>query len=156
MAAARRPVLASDLELTTTWAVHAAFTHHWDPAWKSTLWGSYRAVNYNTNANAMLCSASRPWHQRGTAAVANVGCDMDWAAWGAGLRTEWAISSSFQIGVEVMYANLEQRADRWANTIVCRRTAPNRPALIRLPTRTTGRSVCASTAPSIRDRLSVV
>ena len=34
-------------------------------------------------------------------------CDNDWAVWGAGLRTEWAVSSSFQIGLEVLYSNLE-------------------------------------------------
>ncbi len=98
---------ASAVELTTTWAVNAAFTHFWNPAWKSTLWGSYRAVSYNTQANNMICTQGFFGVNAGTAAVAIPGCDMDWAAWGAGLRTEWAISSSFQIGLEVLYANLE-------------------------------------------------
>jgi Porin subfamily len=87
-----------DLELTTTWAVNAAYTHFWAPAWKSTLWGSYRAVNYNDTANALLC---------GGTAQATAGCDNDWASWGLGLRTEWAVSSTFQIGLEVLYAKLQ-------------------------------------------------
>ncbi len=49
----------------------------------------------------MLCSAIGDGAGSGVFAVANAGCDMDWQAWGAGLRTEWAVSSSFQIGLEV-------------------------------------------------------
>jgi Porin subfamily len=98
---------ASDLELTTTWAVNAAYTHNWNAAWKSTLWGSYRAESYNSSANAMLCSAINDGNgARGIFAVANSGCDMNWDAWGLGLRTEWAVSSTLQLGLEVMYANL--------------------------------------------------
>ena len=98
---------ASNLELTTAWAVNAAYTHHWDPAWKTTLWGSYFAQSYSTLGNAMICSAGGAGAGAGTAAVAAAGCNMDWQTYGAGLRTEWAISSSFQIGVEVLYANLQ-------------------------------------------------
>jgi hypothetical protein len=96
----------SALELTTAWAVNAAYTHNWNAAWKSTLWGSYLAFNYNSNANAMLCSAIGDGAGAGTAAVANPGCNMDWSVWGVGLRTQWAVSSTFQIGLEVLYANL--------------------------------------------------
>ena len=97
--------------------MNAAFTHFWDPAWKSTLWGSYRAVSYNTNANAMLCSAIGRRHRQRALRCRQAGCDMDWSAWGGGLRTEWAVSHrSFQIGLEVMYAKLNARRHR-AGTI---------------------------------------
>src|SRR5581483_5955511 len=75
----------TDLELTTSWAVNAAFTHNWNAAWKSTLWGSYMAQSYSTAGNNILCT--------GNPAVANAGCDNDWNIWGAGLRTQWAVSS---------------------------------------------------------------
>ena len=102
---------ASDLELTTTWAVNAAFTHKWNPAWKSTLWGSYRATSFNTQANNMLCNALNGLGNNGTAATAVTGCDMDWSAWGMGLRTEWAVSKTFQMGLEVLYANLNSASN---------------------------------------------
>jgi hypothetical protein len=92
---------ASGLELTTTWNVNAAYTHQWNAAWKTTLWGSYMQQDYNSNANAMLCTGG------GVGAVAPAGCDMDWNIWGLGLRTEWAVSSNFQIGLEVLYAKLD-------------------------------------------------
>jgi hypothetical protein len=97
---------ASDLELTTSWSANAAFTHNWNAAWKSTLWGSYMAMSYNENANNMLCDAAAGANL-GSAAVPLAGCNMDWQAWGAGLRTQWAVSSTFQIGLEVLYARLE-------------------------------------------------
>ncbi len=102
---------ASDLELTTTWAVNAAYTHFWNPAWKSTLWGSYRAVSYNSSANNMICDGQAGLGNRGTTAVAITGCDMNWEAWGLGLRTEWAVSKTFQMGLEVLYANLNSASE---------------------------------------------
>jgi hypothetical protein len=100
---------ATSLQLTTTWGVNAAFTHNWDPSWKTTLWGGYMAMSYNTLSNAMLCSALGPGGGAGagTTATAVPGCDMDWQIWGGGLRTQWAVSSTFQIGLEVLYANLD-------------------------------------------------
>jgi hypothetical protein len=96
----------SALELTNTWAVNAGYTHNWNAAWKSTLWGSYRAVSYDSNANNMICDAAFTVNA-GSAAVPVAGCNMDWSMWGAGLRTQWAVSSTFQIGLEVMYTNLQ-------------------------------------------------
>jgi hypothetical protein len=103
---------ATNLQLTTTWGVNAAYTHNWSPDWKSTLWGGYMAMSYNKgtgSANAMLCSAAGPGGGAGagTTAVAVAGCDMNWDIYGGGLRTQWAVSSSFQIGLEVLYANLQ-------------------------------------------------
>ncbi len=86
---------ASALELTTTWAVNAAYTHFWDPAWKSTLWGCLPRgeLQQQRQQHALRATGIAARNGTGTAAVANAGCNMDWAAWGAGLRTEWAVSS---------------------------------------------------------------
>jgi Porin subfamily len=86
--------------------VNAAYTHNWNTAWKSTLWGSYFAQSYNSAANNMICDAGFGFNM-GSAAIAIPGCNMDWNVWGAGLRTQWAVSSSFYIGLEVMYSKLE-------------------------------------------------
>ena len=97
---------ASDLELTTAWAVNAAYKHHWNAAWTSTLWGSYFEQNYSSGGNAMICSAAGDGVGAGTLAVANAGCNMDWSIWGVGLRTDWAVSKTFQLGLEVFYGKL--------------------------------------------------
>jgi hypothetical protein len=98
---------ASDLQLTTTWSVNAAYTHFWNPAWKTTLWGSYRATSFNDQANNMLCNTLNGLGNAGTAAVAVNGCDMNWDVYGLGLRTEWAVSHTFSMGLSVIYSNLE-------------------------------------------------
>jgi hypothetical protein len=111
---------ASNLELTTTWALNAAFTHNWTPALKSTLWASYQETNYNTAANNMLCSSAAVGDGNGlagTAAVANAGCDMDWGLWGVGLRTEWKATKNLSMGVEVLYSQLSS-ASTSTGTIV--------------------------------------
>jgi len=97
---------ASGLELTSVWAVNAAYTHFWSPQWKSTIAGSYHQTNYGGLANAMLCSSLGDGAGVGALAVANAGCDMDWSVWGVGVRTQWAISSTFYMGLEVLYTNL--------------------------------------------------
>jgi hypothetical protein len=73
---------------------------------KSTLWGSYREVNFNGASNAMLCSGLGFGGGSGNAATAGAGCDMDWSAWGLGLRTEWKATKNLALGVEVLYAEL--------------------------------------------------
>jgi hypothetical protein len=120
------------IELTTTWAVNAAYTHFWNPAWKSTLFGAYRAVSYPGLANAILCTGIGGGNGvggTGSNAVAAAGCDMDWSTWGVGLRTEWAVSHTFQIGLEVLYAKL-QSASTFNNLIdaVALGAGTNKPA----------------------------
>jgi hypothetical protein len=98
---------ASNLELTTQWGVNAAYTHNWNAAWKTTLWGSYLAQNYGSSGNAMLCSAVGNGTGAGITAVATPGCDMDWSLWGVGARTQWNVTKDFYLGLEVLYANLK-------------------------------------------------
>jgi hypothetical protein len=98
---------ASNIELISTWAVNAAYTHFWTPALKSTLWGSYRESNFNGAANAMVCSAAGFGNGvLGAGATAAPGCDMDWSVWGIGLRTEWAATKNLSFGLEVLYSEL--------------------------------------------------
>ena len=95
------------MELTRGWDINAAFTHFWMPALKSTLWGNYVALDYSSQANAMLCSSIGFGNAgSGTAATANAGCDFDWSAWAVGLRTEWAATKNLSLGLEVLYADL--------------------------------------------------
>ena len=93
------PRWRTDLELTTAWAVNAAYTHNWNAAWKSTLWGSYMAQSYNTAANNMLCTGvcdhGGPW-------VRHELVDL-------GRRSAYPVGgvSTFQIGLEVIYSHLQ-------------------------------------------------
>ena len=99
---------ASGLDLTTAWNVNAAYEHFWNPRWRTSLYGGYAAVSYNSQGNAIVCSleGASAGSGSGTTAVANPGCDNDWQTWWLGSRTQWNVTKDFYMGVDVMYAKL--------------------------------------------------
>jgi hypothetical protein len=92
--------------LTTAWGFNASYEHHWSPAWQTSLYGGWDSVSYNSQSNAMLCSAAGFGTGTGSAAVAGVGCNNDWSTWFVGSRTQWNVSKTFYMGVDVMYSQL--------------------------------------------------
>src|SRR5580698_4349719 len=96
--------------LTSAWGINASFEHYWTPAWHTSLYGAYYAVSYGKgtgSANANLCSAAGFGNTlAGTLAVANPGCNNNWSTWGIGARTQWDVTKTFYLGVEVLYQNL--------------------------------------------------
>jgi hypothetical protein len=102
--------------LTTAWSVNASYEHYWTPAVHESFVGAYEAVNYNSQANAILCDTE------GTAASGGAGninggfgaggffsaggCNNNWSVWGASSRLQWDVTKSFYLGVEVMYNHM--------------------------------------------------
>jgi len=98
---------ATGLDLTTGWNVNAAYEHFWNSQWRTSVYGGYAAVSYNTEANANLCIVENAaTGVGGTTAVATPGCDNDWSTWWVGSRTQWNVTSDFYMGVDVMYSKL--------------------------------------------------
>jgi len=100
----------TNVQLTTGWEVNASYEHFWNPRWRTSVYGGYAAVSYNSSANAMLCSQEgfgAVGSGIGAAAVAQVGCDNDWNTWWIGSRTQWNVTKDFYIGVDVMYQKLQ-------------------------------------------------
>ena len=102
------------LDLTTAWGVNAAYEHFWSPRWRTSLYGGYAAVSYNSGGNGTLCAAIGPslsptgnGQVSGGIYVANPGCDMDWQTWWVGSRTQWNVTKDFYMGVDVLYSKLE-------------------------------------------------
>ena len=95
-------------QLTSAWGFNAAYEHHWSPAWQTSLYGGWDQVHYNGEANAMLCSAAGFGNGlQGSAAVAAAGCDNNWSTWNVGSRTQWNVSKTFYMGIDVMYQQLD-------------------------------------------------
>ena len=93
------------LNLTTAWGVNAGYEHFWSPRWRTSLYGGYTNVEYNSQANAMLCCPARR-RQRGVPAqlaLANAGCDNNWTSWWIGSRTQWNVTKDFYMGLDVAY-----------------------------------------------------
>jgi hypothetical protein len=102
---------ASALELTTAWGFNASYEHFWNMKWRTSLYGGYTKVDYNTNANNMLCwsennATATTAASSGTASTAIAGCNNDWSTWWLGSRTQWNVTPDFYLGLDVMYLRL--------------------------------------------------
>jgi hypothetical protein len=97
------------LNLTTAWNVNAAFEHHWNAQWRTSIYGGYAEITYNGEANAILCSLEGFGNGTGvgSTAVAAAGCDNDWSTWWVGSRTKWNVTKDFYMGVDVLYSSLQ-------------------------------------------------
>src|SRR5262249_52331599 len=93
--------------LTTVWGFNAAYEHNWSPAWKTSVYGGWDGVSYNSQANAMLCSAAGFGAGTGSGAVGVAGCNNNWSTWFVGSRTQWNVSKTFYMGLDVMYQDLQ-------------------------------------------------
>ena len=92
------------LELTTAWNINAAYEHFWNTRWRTSLYGGYASVTYDSIANSILCT-----NNPGGVPTSGVGsgCDMDWQTWWFGSRTQWNVTKDFYLGVDILYAKLQ-------------------------------------------------
>jgi hypothetical protein len=108
---AQGPASQTGCQLTSAWGINASYEHYWTPAWHTSLYGAYYQVSYGQgvgSANAMLCSAAGGGNGAGsgTAAAATAGCNNNWSNWGVGSRTQWDVTKTFYLGVEVLYSQM--------------------------------------------------
>jgi hypothetical protein len=108
----------SGLELTTMWTIGASIQHYWTPALRTSLFGTYLAADFNSNATTIFCGSpnspvktlaggSGSYAAGGTIA----GCNPDFNWWGVGTRTIWNPVANLDIGVEVVYTKIQQNND---------------------------------------------
>jgi hypothetical protein len=96
------------IELTTAWGVNAGYEHFWwNPRWRTSLYGGYTKVEYNNQANAILCTLQGDGGGVGIFAVANPGCDNNWQSWWVGSRTQWNVTKDFYMGLDVAYLKMQ-------------------------------------------------
>ncbi len=105
---AAAPATQTSCQLTSAFGFNASYEHFWTPALHSDVYGAYTQVKYGGSANAMLCSAEGSGNGAGVgaAAVATAGCNNNWSTWGIGSRTQWDVTKTFYLGVEVLYQKL--------------------------------------------------
>jgi hypothetical protein len=111
----------TDVELTTVWGINGAFQHLWSPKWRTSLYGGYIEVDYNSAATAIINS-----HLPGAAGTVVCGvpvggvvtgptiaaggggnaCSPDSSWWQLGSRTQWNPHPDLDIGVDVLWTHL--------------------------------------------------
>ena len=96
-------------QLTSAWGFNAGYEHYWTPAWHTSLYGAYYQVSYGKGTgqgNALLCSNQGFAAGLGSLTTATPGCNNDWSTWGVGSRTQWDVTKTFYLGVEVLYQEM--------------------------------------------------
>jgi hypothetical protein len=91
------------VQLTTTWGINAAYEHYWNKSWQTSLYGGYIKTSYNDTANGLICTNIG----FGVGGVATAGCNMNFATWNIGSRTQWNIDSQTAMGVDIVYQRLQ-------------------------------------------------
>lgn len=84
----------SRIETVKSWNLAALLEHYWTPQYRSVLWGSYGQLD------APRTAAARAWN--GTSGFG------DAKVWNIGTNFAWLPTRDFEIGVEVIYARVEQ------------------------------------------------
>jgi len=94
--------------LTTGWQVNAHYEHYWTPQFHESFYGGIMEVKYNSQANAILCTAEGAGAGgSGTFAVAAAGCNNNFDIWTVGSRLQYDFTKTLYIGVDFLYQHLD-------------------------------------------------
>jgi hypothetical protein len=104
-------------QLTSAWGFNAGYEHFWTPALHSDVYGAWYQVKYGTSANNMLCGIEGNGGGVGSTALAGAGCNNNWSTWGIGSRTQWDVTKTFYLGVEVLYQQMKSATLNAAGTV---------------------------------------
>lgn len=85
------------IQLTTGWSVMGSYEHFWTPSLRTSVYGSYVAIQHNDVAKVAICA---------TQSAFGVGCNPDWSAWNVGTRSQWNITKDLYVGLDVIYLKL--------------------------------------------------
>ena len=107
----------SGIELTTGWTIGGFYEHHWNPQWKTSIYGGYVKIMYDNTAAAYYCTNNPFTYVRGATPSNGVGafnsamsagssCDPNTSLWSLGTRTMWNPNSNLDLGVDFMWNNL--------------------------------------------------
>jgi porin-like protein len=102
------PGYDGSVQNTRMWGVNASWDHLWTPNLKTSVYGSYIAVEYNSTAAALIANATCGVSGATANTVTRMtNCDPDFQVWMVGTRTQWNITPSFYVGFDVAYSRLE-------------------------------------------------
>ena len=111
------------VQLTTGFGVNASYEHFWNAQWRTSLYGVYEDVKYDTTANTMMCANELA---AGIVPVAGntTACGNNWHMWSVGSRTQWNVTPDFYMGVDVVYTELDTASKGMLATVPGSGTQP--------------------------------
>jgi hypothetical protein len=110
----------TNVELTTTWGFLAGYQHIWTPNWRTSVYGGYLGVSYDSTATGLILGpgglGSSLLGTTLTAGSAGIGSP-NFNIWQAGTRTQWNPVSQLDVGVDVLYSHLDTAFDGAVTTV---------------------------------------
>ncbi len=100
------------IQQSEAWSVVGFYEHYWNPAWRTSLFGSYSSISYGEGGNAILAAAFAP---RVAGTGSNNGTlvgstnNFDFAVAQIGTRTAWTPVKNLTFSAEFTYTRLEQQ-----------------------------------------------
>jgi hypothetical protein len=111
-------LVESGLHKTTAWAVGAAYEHVWTPAIRTSVYGHITGVRFDGTAAFILCNspASPIRNTAGSSTNFNAahplqGCNPNFEVWDVGTRTIWNPVNNLDIGLDIIYAQINNHFD---------------------------------------------
>jgi len=95
-------VTPAGIETLKSWNAAAIYTHFWAPQWRQSVLATYGAIEGTTTSKALA------WSQAGAFGDAKV--------WNLGTQLTFLPTKDFEIGVDVLYARVEQDIRRFGGT----------------------------------------
>jgi hypothetical protein len=101
----------SGVELTSVWSINAGYQHFWNPKWRTSLYGGYTEIDYDSTATSMMCSTSAanpggPATPLGTAFAGVTNCSPSFSFWQIGSRTQWNPHPDLDIGLDLVWSHI--------------------------------------------------
>jgi hypothetical protein len=111
-------LIESGLHLTTGWTVSAAYEHVWTPAIRTSIYGNVTGVEFDSTSKFILCNSKQsPIRPASTGVAAGFGvatipgCNPNFDIWQVGSRTIWNPVANLDIGLDVVYAQIDNHYD---------------------------------------------
>ncbi len=86
------------LHLPTAWNISGGFNHYWTPTLQQSIYASYTEYEAPGMVDTRVCNV--------TANSGGAGC-FDWSAWQVGSRLLWNPVTNLDIGLDVMYSEVD-------------------------------------------------
>jgi len=115
--------LTGDVRLTTAYGVNAAYDHYWTKQFKTSAYGFYGRMEYDSAANNAICAQQSVANTAGALGGPGAGtsstvnplgpypgisnCSNNWGIWVVGTRTQYNFTPAMYVGFDVMYWKLQ-------------------------------------------------
>src|SRR5712691_3568066 len=111
----------SGIHLTTVWTIAAAYEHYWTPAVRTSIYGVFTAVSFDSTAKLAFCDTISGVNVNpninpasgakldASTGVITPGCNPNFNVWGIGVRTIWNPVKNLDVGLEVFRDEIDQK-----------------------------------------------